>query len=45
MDGAYLTDDSKTLADCAVATGATLHMVKKAACAAAAEDTEKKVEE
>lgn len=45
LDGAYFTDESKTLASYRVESGATLHLVKKATCPAAAVDTEKKVDE
>lgn len=43
--GAYFTDESKTLASYNVEDGATLHLIKKVTCAAAAVDTEKKAEE
>jgi hypothetical protein len=44
-NGAYFTDESKTLASYHVENGTTLHLVKKLTCPAAAVDTEKKVDE
>eukprot|EP00331_Platyophrya_macrostoma_P007186 CAMPEP_0176414508 /NCGR_PEP_ID=MMETSP0127-20121128/5294_1 /TAXON_ID=938130 /ORGANISM="Platyophrya macrostoma, Strain WH" /LENGTH=97 /DNA_ID=CAMNT_0017794409 /DNA_START=46 /DNA_END=339 /DNA_ORIENTATION=- len=44
-NGAYLTDESKTVASYQISKDATLYYIKKTACPAAAVDTEKKVEE
>lgn len=42
VGGNYLSDESKTVAEVAIQSGDVLHFVKKAACPAAALDTEKK---
>ena len=44
-NGTYLSDDSKTVAECGLAAGDILHLVKKTACPAAAVDLEKPAEE
>lgn len=44
-EGAYLTDESKTIASYGIRDGAVLFFVKKITCPAAALDTEKKVDE
>jgi hypothetical protein len=44
-DGAYLSDESKTVLSYGIAEGAVLHFVKKSTCPAAAFDSEKKTDE
>ena len=44
-DGNYLSDDSKTVKECAWADGEVLHLIKKSASPAAAVDLEKPADE
>ena len=45
VNGAFLTDDTKTVADWGIKDGDVLHLVKKTTCPNAAVDTEKPADE